>query len=61
MKPDSLEQRIVDLELALKHERAVSAAERRRSALLEEAARNAYRDAFRMRLTRTEENKGSTP
>jgi hypothetical protein len=42
------------LKRALAYEREVSAREHRRAELLEAAAHEAYRNAFRIRLTRTE-------
>jgi hypothetical protein len=54
MSKDETAERIADLERALKHEREVSAAERRRADLLEESARRAYRYASGMYAHRTE-------
>lgn len=46
----SAEQRIADLEAALKHARSVADAERRRADLLERTAQDAYRRVAQSRL-----------
>ena len=50
-----LEQQVQELEAALRHEREVSAAERKRCELLQDAVKRAYRLAASVRLpwTRT--------
>jgi hypothetical protein len=52
LKPDSLEQRIEALELALKREREISAAERLRADLLHDSVKRAYQMAADVRPSR---------
>jgi hypothetical protein len=60
LKLSPVDERIAELEKALAHERAVSAAERRRAELLEETARRAYRLAAGAWPVRTDDAKGET-